>query len=104
MGERADTPSLLYFSTSALQKNTIQNTRKTSENFVIFSEIMLDKCLKGCYTDLARVGGICGFSKTINSAHCDDAGDCGIAGNFRGVCPVIGRLNCLSALAYIAAP
>ena len=24
-------------------------------------------------------------------------------GNFCGVCPVIGRLNCLSALAYIAA-
>ena len=26
------------------------------------------------------------------------------AGNFRGVCPVIGRLNCPVALAYIAAP
>ena len=46
---------------------------------------------KGWYISLARVGGICGFFK---SAHCDDAGDCGLAGNFCGVCPVIGRLNC----------
>ena len=54
-------PSFLHFSTAVLQKDTIQNTRKTLENFVIFSEIMLDKCLKGCYYYLARVGGICGF-------------------------------------------
>ena len=54
-------PSLLHFSPAVLQKNTIQNTRKTLENFVIFSEIMLDKYMKGCYYYLARVGGICGF-------------------------------------------
>ena len=27
------------------------------------------------------------------SKYCDDAGDCGFAGNFRGVCPIIGRLR-----------
>ena len=99
-----DLSLLLHFSPEDLQKNIIQFIRKSRKNFVIFSEIMLDKYKKGWYTDLARVGGICGFSRIINSAHCDDAGDCGLAGNFRGVCPVIGRLNCLSALAYIAAP
>ena len=30
-------------------------------------------------------------------AHCDEAGDCVKDGNFRGVCPVIGRLNCFLA-------
>ena len=54
-------PSLLHFSPTDLQKITIQNVRKKQGNFVIFSEIMLDKCLKGCYYYQARVGGICGF-------------------------------------------
>ena len=47
---------------------------------------MLDKLVIQWYYNLARVGELC--------VHCDDAGDCGLAGNFRGVCPVIGRLNC----------
>ena len=78
------------------KKTTIQNARKMQENFVIFSEIMLDILINRWYIIKARVGKL--------RVHCDDAGDCGLAGNFRGVCPVIGRLNCLSALAYIAAP
>ena len=59
---------------------------KNIKKFVIFSEIMLDKMGKWWYHNQARVGKLC--------VHCDDAGDCGLAGNFRGVCPVIGRLNC----------
>ena len=35
--------------------------------------------------------------------HCDDAGDCADGGNFRGVCPVIGRLRHFVCVAYIAA-
>ena len=35
--------------------------------------------------------------------HCDDAGDCANGGNFRGVCPVIGRLRHFVCVAYIAA-
>ena len=39
----------------------------------------------------------------ILRVQCDDAVDCAPpGGNFRGVCPVIGRLNCFEALAYIA--
>ena len=30
---------------------------------MIFSEIMLDKLMKGCYYYEARVGEICGFSR-----------------------------------------
>ena len=46
--KRGFTPSLLHFSPWALQKSTIQNARKSIENFVIFSEIMLDKLGKRC--------------------------------------------------------
>ena len=67
---------LLHFSPEDLQKNIIQFIRKSRKNFVIFSEIMLDKYKKGWYTDLARVGGICGFFPENTKAHCDDAGDC----------------------------
>ena len=35
-----------------------------------------------------------------SSEHCDDAGDCGYAGNFRGVCPIIGRLRMLFLRVY----
>ena len=37
--------------------------RKNDKLFVIFSEKVLDILLKGCYYYLARVGGICGFSR-----------------------------------------
>ena len=49
---------------------------KIMEFFENFSKIMLDICVKGWYHNQARVGGICGFFQEINSAHCDDAGDC----------------------------
>jgi len=35
-------------------------------------------------------------------AHCDEAGDCVKDGNFRGVCPVIGRLNCFCSVKRIS--
>jgi len=38
----------------------------------------------------------------VSQAKCDEAGDCATGGNFRGVCPVIGRLRICCA-AYIAA-
>ena len=97
--------SFLYFSPGNLQKNIIQFIRKNRKNFVIFSEIMLDKWIKGCYYYLARVGGICGFHQKESIARTAMMQEIARKrGNFCGVCPVIGRLNCLSALAYIAAP
>ena len=54
---------------------------------------MLDIWIAPWYIIQARVGD--------TKAHCDDAGDCVLDGNFRGVCPVIGRLNCFwSASVY----
>ena len=65
--------------------------RKIYINFVIFSKFVLDKSLKGWYIGLARVGGICGFSKARTAMMQEIARK---RGNFCGVCPVIGRLNC----------
>ena len=56
---------------------------------MIFSEIVIDIGKNVWYHGQARVG--------LLRVHCDDAGDCVEDGNFRGVCPVIGRLNCSSA-------
>ena len=54
---------------------------------MIFSKFMLDKVAVQWYYNRARIGKLC--------VHCDDAGDCALkSGNFCGVCPVIGRLNC----------
>ena len=78
--------------------------RKTPQNFVIISENVLDIWVKGWYYYLARVGGICGFSRKTQTRTAMMREIARKRGNFRGVCPVIGRLNCLSALAYIAAP
>ena len=58
----------LYFSPLSLQKITIHFARKNIENFVIFSEIMLDIFMIRCYIIQARVGKL--------RVHCDDAGDC----------------------------
>ena len=44
-------------------KFIIHIKRKFHLNFVIFSKFLLDKSVKGCYINLARVGGICGFFK-----------------------------------------
>ena len=64
-----------------------RNERNCKEIFVKKTEIVLDKLVKGWYHNRACVGILC--------AYCDDAGDCvQKGGNFRGVCPVIGRLNC----------
>ena len=60
--------SFLHFSPPCLQKTTIQNARKNIENFVIFSEKLLDIFLNRCYIIQARVGKL--------RVHCDDAGDC----------------------------
>ena len=49
-------------------KYSLRNERKNIKNFVIFSEIMLDKCIQGWYTVLARVGGICEFFPEHKSA------------------------------------
>ena len=67
---------------------------------MIFSKNMLDNWETPCYIIQARVGEICGFFTARNAMMREIASK---GGNFRGVCPVIGRLNCLSALAYIAA-
>ena len=67
---------------------------------MIISEILLDKPYKGWYNIQARVGGICGFFRARDAMMREIALK---DGNFRGVCPVIGRLNCFCrALAYIA--
>lgn len=58
----------LYFSLLALQKYTVQFVRKKIENFVIFSEIMLDILQNRCYSIQARAEKL--------RVHCDDAGDC----------------------------
>ena len=57
------------FFTTGRAKRTIQNVRKTAENFVIFSEKLLDNLINRCYIIQARVGKL--------RVHCDDAGDCG---------------------------
>ena len=67
---------------------------------MIFSKIMLDKSYKGWYINLARVGGICGFFGARDAMMQEIASK---GGNFCGVCPVIGRLNCPVCAAYIAA-
>ena len=64
----------------------------------------LKKFLEKCLTNERSSGKICLRCVGNTTTHCDDAGDCGLAGNFRGVCPVIGRLNCPGTPAYIAAP
>ena len=62
------TSLFLHFSPPCLQKITIQIVRKKIENFVIFSEIILDILINGWYYIQARVGKL--------RVHCDDAGDC----------------------------
>ena len=39
------------------------SSNKKYLNFIIFSKFMLDKMVKRCYINLARVGEICGFLK-----------------------------------------
>ena len=63
---------------------------------MIFSEIMLDNWEKPCYIIQARERN--NYARTAMKREIASKD-----GNFRGVCPVIGRLNCFEALAYIAA-
>ena len=62
------------------------NERNLPANFVIFSENMLDFWNTLCYIIQARV------RKTARTAMMREIAS--KDGNFRGVCPVIGRLNC----------
>ena len=60
---------------------------KFLKKFVIFSKKLLDKTGQEWYHNLARVGTFCACTAMMQE----------IArkrGNFCGVCPVIGRLNC----------
>ena len=61
--------------------------RKNIAIFVIFSEIMLDKCFAPCYIIQARVRNNYARTAMMQEIASKD-------GNFCGVCPVIGRLNC----------
>ena len=67
--EAPENGSLLHFSPAGLQKTTVQNVRNLAENFVIFSEKLLDISINRWYIIQARVGKL--------RVHCDDAGDCG---------------------------
>ena len=60
------------------------------------TEIMLDKWAGKWYHNRARVGKFCACTAMMQEIASKD-------GNFCGVCPVIGRLNCLVCAAYIAA-
>ena len=61
--------------------------QKYCQLFVIFSEFLLDIFLKKWYINLARVGENCACTAMMQEIASKD-------GNFCGVCPVIGRLNC----------
>ena len=65
-----------------------QIVRKFHPEFVIFSEILLDNPQSGWYYIRARVGRLCACTAMMREIALKN-------GNFRGVCPVIGRLNCL---------
>ena len=65
-----------------------QIVRKFRPEFVIFSEILLDNPQSGWYYIRARVGRLCACTAMMREIALKN-------GNFRGVCPVIGRLNCL---------
>ncbi len=77
-------------------KKILHFTRKIFESFVIFSENILDNLVKECYIILARVRNHYACTAMMQEIASKD-------GNFCGVCPVIGRLNCFVASAYIAA-
>ena len=57
---------------------------------MIFSEIMLDKWVDPCYIIQARVRNKYARTAMMQEIASKD-------GNFCGVCPVIGRLNCFGS-------
>ena len=75
----------LFFGKPA--KRYRENRRNFFANFVIISENVLDKWGKGWYHNRARVGENCACTAMMQEIAAK-------AGNFCGVCPVIGRLNC----------
>ena len=66
-------------------------SRKIIAGFVIFSENMLDNLGKWCYIIQARVRYHYARTAMMREIASKD-------GNFRGVCPVIGRLNCFGSV------
>ena len=70
-----------------MKKQFLQYYRKNISFFVIFSEIMLDNLEIPCYIIQARVGNTYARNAMMQEIASKD-------GNFCGVCPVIGRLNC----------
>ena len=54
---------------------------------MIFSKKVLDKIRRQWYHNRARVGEFCACTAMMREIASK-------GGNFRGVCPVIGRLNC----------
>ena len=77
----------LYFLLCWMKKQFLQYERKYSRKFVIFSEIMLDILIYPWYIIQARVGNTYARNAMMQEIASKD-------GNFCGVCPVIGRLNC----------
>ena len=62
--------------------------QKYIEIFVKISKIVLDKHTGACYHNRARVGELCPARTAMMQEIASKDG------NFCGVCPVIGRLNC----------
>ena len=89
-----------YLAKLAIRKNrrnirkVFGKSRKFLIFFEIFSKIMLDKWLRGWYYNEARVGEICEFPRIRKTRIAMMREIARRRGNFRGVCPVIGRLNC----------
>ena len=68
-------------------KNVRHYQRKNIKNFVKISEKILDKTVERWYNNQACVGILCAYAMMQEIASEE-------GGNFCGVCPVIGRLNC----------
>lgn len=68
------------------KKNSLFSPKKI-QNFVKNSEKVLDKWGNRWYHNRARVGRFCACTAMMREIALKN-------GNFRGVCPVIGRLNC----------
>ena len=68
-------------------KNVRHYQRKNIKNFVKISEKLLDKTVEQWYHNRACVGILCAYAMMQEIASEE-------GGNFCGVCPVIGRLNC----------
>ena len=79
-------------------------TRSGDQNFFLVFRKSLKNFLEKCLTNDDTGGKITERVWEIPHSTAMMREIAAKAGNFRGVCPVIGRLNCPVALAYIAAP